>query len=284
MVKIEENAAKVRSTPSGGRKNIIVTGGLWTDSVDMFNWHQRTWSPLQSVPRKLLGATSFLYNNHVTIAGGFSYGYVDDMIRMNIHPYPDLSMHWSECPRKLPTKLGYHSSVLYNDHVMVTGGYDANAVSDCIHEVQLSPPNTVKTLSRIQEPRQDHCMEIPDDSLSIIGGRTTDRYQDNLSSVVLYDIKKSKCKQLAPLPYEVSQMAAVRYGDNIVVIGGLDKHCRRLDTVIIYNVKTEQSHMLPSMKCKRWGCSAVVIGNNRCRQTDCSTGRGGREKTSPEDS
>ncbi len=26
--------------------------------------------------------------------------------------------------------------------------------------------------------------------------------------------------------------------------------------------KTEQSHMLPSMSCKRWGCTAVVIGNN----------------------
>ncbi len=26
--------------------------------------------------------------------------------------------------------------------------------------------------------------------------------------------------------------------------------------------KTEQSHMLPSMRCKRRGCTAVVIGNN----------------------
>ncbi len=79
---------------------------------------------------------------------------VDDMIRMNIHPNPDLSMHWSECPVKLPTKLAYHSSVLYNDHLMVTGGYDGNAVSDCIHEVQLVPPYTVKTLSRMPEPRR----------------------------------------------------------------------------------------------------------------------------------
>jgi hypothetical protein len=76
----------------------------------------------------------------------------------------------------------------------------------------------------------------------IVGGNTSDRYQDNLSSVVLYDIKKNECKQLAPLPYEVSQMATVRWGDNIVVIGGVDKRDNTLDTVIIYNVKTEQSH------------------------------------------
>ena len=67
---------------------------------------------------------------------------------------------------------------------------------------------------------------------------------------------------MAPLPYEVSLVATVRWGDNIVVIGGRDKRVKALDTVIIYNVKTEQNHVLPSMRCKRQGCTAVVIGNN----------------------
>ena len=260
---IEQNARKVRNTPSGDRENIIVAGGYGTDSVEMFNWRQRTWSPLQSMPTERGGATSFVYNNHVRIAGGYSCNNVGDMIKMNIHPNPDLSMHWSECPVKLPTELTWHSSVRYNDHLMVTGGHDGNAVSDCIHEVQLVPPYTVRSLSRMPEPRQDHCMEIFDDSLLIVGGRTTaSEWKDNLSSVVLYEIKKNECKQLTPLPYEVSMMATVRWGDNIVVLGGIDKHGKALDTVIIYNVKTEQSHMLPSMRCKRRGCTAVVIENN----------------------
>ena len=260
--KIEENTRKVRNTASGDKENIIVAGGFGTGSVEMFNWRQRTWSPLQSLPKDRWGATSFVYNNHVTIAGGFCYGWFDDMIRMKINPNPDLSMHWSECPVKLPAKLAYHSSMLYNDHLIVTGGYNGNAVSDCIHEVQLVPPYTVKILSRMPEPRQFHSTQLFDDNLLIVGGSTTDSFQDNLSSVVLYDIKKNECKQLAPLPYEVSVMATVRWGDNIVVIGGLDKRSNSLDTVIIYNVKTEHSHLLPPMRCKRRGCSAVVIGNN----------------------
>ena len=267
LVKMEdktaENKRKVRNTPSGDRENIIVAGGFLSDSVEMFNWRQRTWSPLQSMPKQRYGATSFVYNNHVTIAGGFcSNHYVDDMIRMNIHPNPDLSMHWSDCPVKLPTKLRYYSSVLCNDHLMVSGGDSGNRLSDCIHEVQLVPPYTVKTLSRMPEPRQRHSMQIFDDSLLIVGGETTDRDQDHLSSVVLYDIKKNEWKQLAPLPYEVSQMATVRWGDNIVVIGGMDKHGKTLDTVIIYNVKTEQYHMLPAMRYERRECTAVVIENN----------------------
>ena len=48
-----------------------------------------------------------------------------------------------------------------------------------VHEVQVVPPYTVKTLSRMPEARQGHCTEIFDDSLLILGGKTTERYQDN---------------------------------------------------------------------------------------------------------
>ena len=262
--KKEENARKIRNAPSGDRENIIVTGGSGNNSVEMFNWRQRTWSPLQSTPKKCEGATSFVYNNQVVIAGGYCgwSGHLNDMIRMNVDPLPDLSIHWSECPVKLPAKLAYHSSVMYGDKLMVTGGHDGNATSDKIHEVQVVPPYTVKNLSRMPGPRSDHCTEIFDDSLLIIGGRKSCHSEDDLSSVVLYDIKNNVCKQLAPLPYEVSLMASVRWGDNVVVIGGSAKRCKPLNTVIMYNVKTEQSHMLPSMRYGRWQCAAVAVGNN----------------------
>ena len=260
--KIEENARKVRNAPSSERGNIIVVGGAWDDSVEMFNWRERAWSPLQSMPNKRHGATSFVYSNQVVIAGGYCVGpgYADDVIKMNVDPHPDLSTHRSECPVKLPAKMEWHSSVLYKDKLMVTGGRDGNAISDKIHEVV--PPYSVKTLSRMPESRQCHCTEIFDDSLLILGGTTTGTWRDSLSSVVLYDIKHNVCKQLTPLPYEVSQMATVRWGDNVVVIGGFDKRGNELNTVIMYNVKTEQSHMLPPMRCKRQGCTAVVVKNN----------------------
>ena len=262
--KIEENSRRVRNAPSGDRENIIVAGGSGSDSVEMFNWRQRIWLPLQNMTKARWGATSFVYNNQVVIAGGYcaGSGYVDDMIRMNADSQPDLSIHWSEFPVKLPAKLSLHSSVLYDDKLMVIGGCDGNATSDKIHEVQVVPPYTVKTLSRMPEPRRDHCTEIFHDSLLILGGRIIGFCQDSLSSVVLYDIKSNVCKQLAPLPYEVSLMATVRWGDSVVVIGGADKRGKTLNAVIMYNVKTEQSHMLPPMRCKRWGCTAVVVGNN----------------------
>ena len=258
---IQENARKVRNALSSDRENIIVAGGSGNDSVEMFNWRQRTWSPLQSMPKARYGATSFVHNNQVVIAGGCcaGSGQVDNMIRLNADPHPDRSTHWSEFPVKLPAKLQHHSSVLYDDKLMVTGGVDGVATSDKIHGVKVVPPYTVKTLSRMPEARQDHCTEIFDDSLLIIGGRKIDNI---LSSVVLYDIKSNVCKQLTALPYKVCLMATVKWGDNVVVIGGVDERGNKLNTVIMYNVKTQQSHMLPPMKYKRWGCIAVVVGNN----------------------
>ena len=110
--KKEENARKVRNAPSGDRENIVVAGGAFTDSVEMFNCHQRTWSPLQSMAKVRWAATSFVYNKQVVIAGGYRVGiFFDDMIRMNVDAYPDLSIHWSEYPVKLPAKMAFHSSV-----------------------------------------------------------------------------------------------------------------------------------------------------------------------------
>ena len=264
--RIEENARKIRNTSNGGEDKILVAGGVGTNSVEIFIWSQKSWAPLRAMPTVRYGATTFVYNNHAVTAGGCrtSFTFVDNMIRMKIDSNPDLSTRWSDCHVKLPAKLVRHCSVVCNDHLYVTGGCSESLdeVSDRIDEVRLVPRYTVKTLSRMPEPRQGHGMEIFDDSLLIAGGSTSNSSKDNLSSVVLYDTKKKECKQLAPLPYEVSDMATVRWGDNIVVIGGLNKDGNALNAVIMYNVKTEESHVLPSMRCKRWGCTAVVIRNN----------------------
>ncbi|XP_028414292.1 kelch-like protein 40b [Dendronephthya gigantea] len=112
------------------------------------------------------------------------------------------------------------------------------------------------------EHRENHSMELFDENLLIVGGSTTGNRKRRHSSVILYNIKKNELKQLSPFPYEVSDMATVRWEDSIIVIGGIGKQAKTLDTVIMYNVKTEESIMLPSMICGRWGCTAVVIKNN----------------------
>ena len=260
--KQEEITRDVSDTASGGTENqhIFVAGGLSANSVEIFNYPQRLWSLLKPMPNNHSCATLFIYNNHATVAGGFCGGRsVNNMIRMNIHPVPDLSTNWSNFATKLPSRMHSHCSVVYKDSLFVTGGYNTNqnVSSDCIHEVKLKPPHSVKLLSKMPEPRACHSAVLCDNSILIVGGQITLEYEDNLSSVLSYDIKDNECQQLPELPYQVSEMATVKWGENVVIIGGADKVGKALNKVIIYNVKTGNSHMLPPMLHKRKGCMAI---------------------------
>ena len=264
--KQEEITRDVSGAASSGKQNqhIFVAGGVGRNSVKIFNYPQKLWSLLKPMPWYRSRATIFVYNNHVTLVGGWcDGGLVDNMIQMNVHPVPDLSVHWSDFAAKLPARMRSHSSVVYKDSLFVIGGYngDQNVYSDCIHEVELKPPYTVKLLSKMPEPRSSHSTVLCDDSILIFGGRKTGGYKDNLSSVLSYDIRNNKCQQLPELPYPVSVMATVKWGENVLIIGGADKNGKALNKVIIYNVKTGNSHMLPPMLHKRYGCMAVVIEN-----------------------
>ena len=263
--KQEEITEDARGTASGKREkqHIFVAGGFGTNSVEIFNYHQRLWSLLKQMPEKRRRASSFVYNNHVTVAGGAVGCAFDNMIQMNVHPIPDRSINWSDFAAKLPAKMYAHSSVVYKDSLFLFGGYnkDEKVISDCIYEIQLKPPFTVKLVAKMPEPRAYHSTVLCDDNILIIGGTTTGNNKDNLSSVLSYDIKKNECRQLPALPYAVSRMATVKWAKNVVIIGGVDKDGKALDSVIIYNTKTGNSHMLPPMLHKREGCTAVVIQN-----------------------
>ena len=257
--KQEKIAIDVSSAASGGRKNqhIFVAGGLGSKSVEIFDYCQSLWSLLKPMAEDRAYATSFVYNNHVTLAGGLSGSDIlNDMIRMNIRPIPDLSINWNDFAAKLPFAMFVHSSVVYKDSLFVSGGYDEDGdVSDCIHEVELKPPHTVKLVSKMPEPRVNHSTVLCDDNILIFGGK------DNLSSVLSYDIKNNECQQLPELPYPMCDVATVKWSENVVIIGGVDKGGKVLNNVIIYNVKTGNSHMLPPMLHERKACMAVVIEN-----------------------
>ena len=256
----EDITGDVSGAESGGgeKKHIFVAGGWRKNSVEIFNYPQKLWSLLKPMPKYRNSASSFAYNNHVILAGGFCpEGSVDNMIQMNIHPVPDLATNGTDFAAKLPARMNTQSSVVYKDSLFVTGGYNADQYvhSDCIHEVKLKPPYTVQLLSMMPEPRTSHSTVLCDDSILIVGGKKTGSYKDNLSSVLSYDIKNNECQQLPELPYPVSNIATVKWGENVVIIDGADKGGKALNKVIIYNAK------LPPMLHEREGCMAVVIEN-----------------------
>ena len=266
--KIKEQTMKeVRGTDNdinNIKPSVVVAGGcddgrIKLRSVEMFDWSTKTWSPLQPMKEYRSGASSFVYEDQLTVAGGWTGDpWTDTMTRLNIKPIMD-STPWLDFPAKLPSNLWGHSNVVYNERLITTGGYKGSSTySDCIHEILLVQPYTRKILSKMPQQSCYHGAQLFDDKVFIVGGRPNINSKNTVASVLMYDINKKECKQMAPLPFAVCEMATVPWGDNVIVIGGLDKDDKVLNTVVIYNVQTGKSHMLPEMKCKRKGCTAVV--------------------------
>ncbi len=244
---------------AGGENN-----GVELNSVEMFSLSTQTWTPLQPMKECRGGASSVVYNNQVVVTGGLDNdGRTKSMERLSTNAVQaDQSITWKKHTAELPGHLEGHCSVVYNGRLIVIGGFDEDkgVCSVGITEVSLVPPCTTKLLATMPQARWYHGVAIFGDKIIIFGGRHHVFLTESLRSVLMYDITKNVCKELAPLPYPVSEIATVKWGDdNVMIIGGADSNYEPLNKVLIYNIKTQKSHMLPDMKYKRQGCVAAVV-------------------------
>ena len=240
---------------------VVVAGGRKLNSVEMFSLATRTWTPLQPTKECRTESSLVVWNDQIIVSGGENKSI--EKLSLNALQV-DLSTHWEKIPAELPAQLSGHRSVVYNEHMIVIGGFDFDkrACSNSITEISLLPPYTRKMLARMPEGRGRHGVAIFDDKILIVGGLSgeIDRPLSTLRSVIMYDITKNKFHKLAPLPYPVHEMATVKWGDNnVMIMGGTNSDSQRLNKVLMYNIKTQKSHELPNMKYKRRGCVAAVV-------------------------
>ena len=240
---------------------IVVAGGYYCRSVEVFSMRTKTWRSLSEMKECRWGSSSVLYQDHMIVTGG-----VDDEIEA-LDSVEELNLaqqdgHWVLSKFKLPVPSYSHKCVVYQNRLFLIGGFGDGRISDTIHEIQLTPPYTSRLLTRMPKPVYDHGAEIVNDKIFIIGGTTTGQGEDATNTVLMFDPATNTCTELKPLPYQVSHMATVTWKDNVVILGGVDNQDKSLKTVILYNVTTGSHRMLPEMTTGRQGCTAVIIGDN----------------------
>ena len=247
---------------------VVVAGGSsgkeYLNSVEMFSLCNGKWTMLKPMKEERYDAPSVVYNDQVFVLGGYGKNVAMESIeKLSLNAvHVDGSTTWENIDTKLPGKLQGHCSVVYNQQLILIGGYDASEVaySDCITEVALVPPYTTKLLATMPQTRFRHCVAVFGGKILILGGRVNWLYKTSLTSVMLYDISKNKFQELAPLPYPVSEMTMVKWdNDSAIIAGGAGCNDQALNKVLIYNIKTQKSSMLPDMKYKRRGCVAAVV-------------------------
>ncbi|XP_028404272.1 influenza virus NS1A-binding protein-like [Dendronephthya gigantea] len=247
------------------RDPIIVVAGGWNggclNSVEMFSLSNALWTRLQPLEEPLQLASSVVYNNQIIVSGGYTQrNFIKSIKKLSMKAVRiDQSIVWENHAVELPGPLCGHSSIIFDGRFIVIGGYYTSFSSN-ISDISLVPQHSSKVLATMSEGIWLHGVVLFGSKIVILGGRNGWKYWSNLKSILLYDFVKNECQELAPLPYPVSDMATVKWGqDNVIVIGGIDNDGKSLDKVLMYNVKTQKIHMLPDMKYKRQGCMAAVV-------------------------
>ena len=238
-------------------EDILVAGGFDGDenelkSVEKFSWKKNAWERVCSMNVGRIGATSFVYENQVFVAGGCGSPVIE-VFNLN-----EESLQCGKSKAALPFNCMYLRSVVYQGRVILFCA--CNCQFGDVAEVCLTPPYTCKQLCKIPQPKRQYYTVVAfEHKVLIFGGKNVDD-NDSLKDVLELDLTTKKIKVMPSLPGAARLMAGVRWGDQAILIGGYSKDGRS-KKVLMYDSKTGKTTELPSMLEKRNGCAAVITGN-----------------------
>ena len=253
--KLSSPAEGMLNTP---RQDILVTGGNRgrnrKRSTEIYSWEKNSWFEVSPMNEEHDIASSFIDKDQVFVVGGFRSKTIESL---DINKLP---LKWKKNRGDLPYACVEHQTVVCKQSVIHIGGYnyDERKQSNLVSELQLTSPCAMKGLCQMPEPRGYHGAEVVEDKVLILGGCDPEKTTD---SVLEFDPTTNKCKEMPKLPFALSGMATVRWKDEVVVLGGVDKDDQARNDVFMYNSKTGKITALPSILEKRYGCCAVITGD-----------------------
>ena len=240
------------------REDILIAGGSDDKTgTEIFSWEKNGWFEVSSMNEEHAGASSFIYKDQLFVAGGERCKAIKTL-DLNVLP-----LKWRKFPRELPFRCNDFQTVVCQQTVIHIGGYNYEKVqnSNMISELQLTSPSScfMKELCQMPEPRSCHSAEVFEDKVLILGGYSNPF--NILDSVLEFDPKRNECIEMPKLPVLLMRMATVRWREEAVALGGLNEEKGAVNDVFMYNIKTGNITVLPSMLEKRWGCCAIITGD-----------------------
>ncbi|XP_046842081.1 kelch-like protein 5 [Xenia sp. Carnegie-2017] len=240
------------------RNDILIAGGYpygSSKSVEIFSWKEKKWFEIASLEKIHSQASSFIYNDNIFVFGGKGCRSIETL---NLNQLP---LTWKTFHGELPYECNGHQTVVCKQQILHIGGsIVGKEISDMISEVQItgSTSYVLKELCHMPEPRFCHAAEVVDDKVLIFGGER--KRDDLLNSVLEFDPRTRTFKEMPSLPHPLTDMATVQWRDQVVLLGGYDG-IEILNSVIMYDIKTGENTVLPSMLEKRRWCCAVITGD-----------------------
>ncbi|XP_046842523.1 uncharacterized protein LOC124436601 [Xenia sp. Carnegie-2017] len=229
------------------RSDILVAGGIWSKSAEIFSWKEKKWFEIASMENEHMGASSFIYNDYLFVVGGDG---CKSMETLNIKQSP---LTWRKFPTEFPYECWRHQTVVCKQQILLIERV-------LISEIKITgtTSHVLKELCHMPEPHCVHGAVVVDDKVIIFGGRG--KSKKVLSSVLEFDPRTLTFKEMPPLPHPLYAMVTAQWRDQVVLLGGYKKR-ERLNSVIMYDIKTGKITVLPSMLEKRSLFCAVITGD-----------------------
>ena len=247
-------------------EDILVAGGWDSDGnalkyVEKFSWKNNVWERVSSMKVGRKGATSFVYENQLFVAGGCDSRSIE-VFNLN---QGLLQLQRGKSMAKLPYRCEFLRSVVYQNRVVLLCACGA---TDFCAELCLTAPYTCKQLCKIMSAKT-YTVVAFEHKVLIFGGVTSDNLL--LDRVLELDLSTNEFRLMPPLPRALCYMASVRWRDQAILIGGADDDGPSKE-VFMYDSRTGKTIELPSMLEERSACAAVITGSTIVVM-------GGREKT-----
>ena len=255
-----ENAIQISSAINHASnaflEDIFLAGGKDNDdkklkSVERFSWKKNVWERVSSMNVGRIGATSFVYDSQVFVAGGCDSPVVE-VLSLNKDP-----LQWGISEAIIPYNCYLLQSVVYQNRVIL---FCACGDTHYCAELSLTPPHTCKQLCRMPEWLRGHYAVVAFEQKVLLFGGESAKDGHLLEDVLEFDLTTKEFKVMPPMPIAVKHMASVRWGDQAVLIGGFDKK-KFSKKVLMYDSKTGDITELPPTLEERNGSAAVITGN-----------------------
>ena len=244
------------------KDQLFVVGGDSTKTIETLDLNELPlkWTKFRGeLPYECDDHQTVVYQQSVIHIGGYNY---DKGKLSNVISELQLT---SPCTIKelcqMPERRGYHGAEVFEDKVLILGGYTSDNTTDSVLEFDLKRNECKEMLPKLPFALENMATVRWRDEVVVLGG--DDKDAQRLNDVFMYNSKTGKTTALPSMLERRRDCCAVITGNTIVVMGGLNEEGECLSSVECFAMGSSTWEYLPAMNKARWRAVAEVLPSTR---------------------
>ncbi|WP_161555221.1 Kelch repeat-containing protein [Dokdonia sinensis] len=278
----------------GYKDQLILMGGRRINPTSVFNTKTNTWTQKAETPIELHHFQPVVIDDAVYIVGAMTGQWPNEtpVDRVIIYyPEKDEYVHSHDIPEA--RRRGGAGATVYNGKIYLAGGITKGHMNGYVPWLDVYDPKTGKWEILPDAPQaRDHFQAVTvNDMLYAFAGRTTSKITEQDMALTVahgdrFDLKNNKWLPVinaTKIPTERAGNMAIVWNDEVIIGGGESTaHVVAHNETEVYNPKTQQWSLWPTLNQGRHGTGFAIIGDYLYTASGCGNRGGEPELTTVE--